>query len=121
MKTYKLNKTAQGKKFLYTVTDENGNIISTRTSSRDYVACTIDGSFYFGRLDLINKGDHGRTLNSAHSVLNNPEKVYKDACNYLSPGYRQEWMKDNPFESWKIRRQKYAKETVESLSAIAYL
>ena len=62
MTKYKLNKTAKGKTFEYTVSDERGRIISKRTSSRDYVACTIDGSYYFGRLDLIGKGDHGRNL-----------------------------------------------------------
>lgn len=62
MTTYKLNKETKGKKHLYTVTDESGNVISTRTSARDYVACTINGEFYFGRLDLIGKGDHGRAI-----------------------------------------------------------
>lgn len=49
-------------KFHYTVTDENGNIISERKSNREYVACTKNGSHYFGRLDLIGKGDHGKYL-----------------------------------------------------------
>lgn len=47
-------------KFLYQVKDENGTIISNRRSNREYVACTIDGSYYFGRIDLIGKGDHGK-------------------------------------------------------------
>lgn len=47
-------------RFVYTVTDESGNILSTRRSNREYVACTIDGQYYFGRLDLIGKGDHGK-------------------------------------------------------------
>jgi len=51
------NKAAQ---FHYTVTDENGNIISERKSNRVYVACTIYGAYYFGRLDLIGKGEHGK-------------------------------------------------------------
>jgi hypothetical protein len=49
-------------KFHYQVIDENGTIISERKSNREYVACTIKGSFYFGRLDLIGKGDHGRYM-----------------------------------------------------------
>ena len=49
-------------KFKYTVTDETGHVISTRNSSRHYVACTIRGHFYFGRIDLIGKGDHGRAI-----------------------------------------------------------
>jgi len=63
--TYKLTKTETGNKsarFHYVVTDEAGNIISERKSDRDYVACTINGQFYFGRLDLIGKGDHGKQL-----------------------------------------------------------
>lgn len=49
-------------KFHYQVKDEIGNVISERKSNREYIAATIDGSFYFGRLDLIGKGDHGRYL-----------------------------------------------------------
>lgn len=52
MAKYILSKKAKGKKYQYTVTDEKGNVISTRTSARDYVACTANGEFYFGRLDL---------------------------------------------------------------------
>lgn len=62
---YKLNVKETGNKagkFHYTVTDESGKVISERKSNREYVACTICGSFYFGRLDLIGKGDHGRFL-----------------------------------------------------------
>ena len=62
MKTYKLTKTTKGNNNVYTVTDQQGTILSKRVSKRDYVACTIDGRFYFGRLDLIGKGDHGRSL-----------------------------------------------------------
>lgn len=67
MVNFKLNKTVKGKKFEYTVTDEKGNIISKRSSARDYVACTANGEFYFGRLDLIGKGDHGRSLRTFES------------------------------------------------------
>ena len=49
-------------KFLYIVKDETGNEISRRESFRKYVACTIYGANYFGRLDLIGKGDHGKYL-----------------------------------------------------------
>jgi len=63
--TYTLNVKETGNKaakFHYTVTDENGTIMSERKSNREYVACTIHGQFYFGRLDLIGKGDHGKTV-----------------------------------------------------------
>lgn len=38
MAKYILSKKAKGKKYQYTVTDEKGNVVSTRTSARDYVA-----------------------------------------------------------------------------------
>lgn len=63
--TYKLIVTEtknKAGKFHYTVVDETGNVISQRRSNREYVACTIYGSFYFGRLDLVGKGDHGTRL-----------------------------------------------------------
>lgn len=63
--TYTLNVKETGNKaarFHYTITDENGTIISERKSNREYVAATINGQFYFGRLDLIGKGEHGATL-----------------------------------------------------------
>ena len=67
MKTYRLTKTElKNGKFLYEVKDENNNTISKRTSTRGhYMACTIDGQFYFGRVDLIGKGMHGQLLNQA--------------------------------------------------------
>lgn len=52
-------------KFKYVVTDQNGNVISDRTSARDYVACTACMRFCFGRLDLIGKGDHGKYIKRA--------------------------------------------------------
>lgn len=79
MAKYILSKKAKGKKYQYTVTDEKGNVISTRTSARDYVACTANGEFYFGRLDLIGKGDHGKGLSRTTEILANPERAYKKA------------------------------------------
>ncbi len=49
-------------KFIYEIVDESGKVITTRKSNREYVAATIDGLYFFGRLDLIGKGDHGRTV-----------------------------------------------------------
>ncbi len=63
--TYKLtvNETKnKAGKYHYQVVDENGNVISERRSNRIYVACTINGGFYFGRKDLVGKGDHGRQI-----------------------------------------------------------
>lgn len=50
-------------KFHYQVIDENGNVISERKSNREYVACTINGQYYFGRIDLVGTGDHGKHIN----------------------------------------------------------
>lgn len=62
-KTYKLNVKETNRKtgkYHYTITDETGEVISERKSNRTYVAATIDGQFYFGRRDLIGKGEHGK-------------------------------------------------------------
>ena len=74
--TYILVKTQTGKKdakFHYRICDQEGNLISERRSNREYVAATIDGSFYFGRLDLIGKGDHGRRIK--HQIANGWEQT----------------------------------------------
>lgn len=60
---YTLSKVPSGAHhFKYTVKDETGKVMTERKSARDYVACTIDGRFYFGRLDLIGKGEHGQQV-----------------------------------------------------------
>lgn len=76
MAKYILSKKAKGKKYQYTVTDEKGNVISTRTSARDYVACSVSGEFYFGRLDLVGKGDYGKRLAGAQKRANYSTSVY---------------------------------------------
>ena len=79
MKTYRLTKTElKNGKFLYEVKDENNNTISKRTSTRGhYIACTIDGQFYFGRLDLIGKGEHGRLLKQAIKAKSYTQEVWE--------------------------------------------
>jgi hypothetical protein len=78
MAKYILVKKVKGKKYEYQVIDVDSKaIVSKRTSAREYVACTADGSFYFGRLDLIGKGDHGKRLSHTAEILANPEKAYK--------------------------------------------
>lgn len=65
MEKYTLSRyTTNNKKacFRYEVTDSAGNILAERFSNREYVACTIDGEYFFGRVDLIGKGSHGQTL-----------------------------------------------------------
>lgn len=77
MATLKLIKNETGRKngkFNYKVIDENGTVISERNSNRDYIACTKKGHYYFGRLDLIGKGDHGVCLKSW--ALNRPNDLH---------------------------------------------
>lgn len=105
MAKYILSKKAKGKKYQYTVTDEKGNVVSTRTSARDYVACTANGEFYFGRLDLIGKGDHGKGLSRTTEILANPERAYKKQVAYFVPSYRKEWIAENPADEWIARKR----------------
>lgn len=121
MAKYILSKKAKGKKYQYTVTDEKGNVVSTRTSARDYVACTANGEFYFGRLDLIGKGDHGKRLSHTAAILANPEAAYKKQVAYFTPDYRSKWIAENPAEQWIARNVEYATKEKERLNAIAYL
>ena len=63
VKQYTLNKKEtnnKAAKFHYTITDEEGNIVAERKSNLDYVAATANGKYFFGRYDLIGKGDHGK-------------------------------------------------------------
>lgn len=111
MAKYILVKKVKGQKFEYQVIDtESKAIVSKRTSARDYVACTADGSFYFGRLDLIGKGDHGKRLSHTAAILANPEAAYKKQVAYFTPDYRSKWIAENPAEQWIARNVEYAKK-----------
>lgn len=121
MEKYILTKTQKGKKYLYEVKDENGNVVSKRTSTRDYVACSVSGEFYFGRLDLIGKGDHGKELSRTTEILANPERAYKKQVAYFVPSYRKEWIAENPADEWIARNVNWATERQKELNAIAYL
>lgn len=83
MAKFKLTRTQKGDKFVYTVTDESGNVISTRTSKRDYVACTVNGEFYFGRIGLIGKGEHGKSVSTCRSFIENPKGEREDFIEYM--------------------------------------
>lgn len=82
---FTLIKTETGKedpKFNYKVIDEAGKVISERNSSREYVACTAHGAFYFGRLDLIGKGDHANYLKKCQGftrTIQNRKSVWSAA------------------------------------------
>lgn len=106
MAKYILVKKVKGKKYEYQVIDVDSKaIVSKRTSAREYVACTADGSFYFGRLDLIGKGDHGKRLSHTAEILANPEKAYKKMVAYFTPDYRKQWIAENPAEQWIARNR----------------
>lgn len=67
--TYTLTRIETGKKaakYRYEIKDANGNLLDYRNSNREYVACTNDCKFFFGRLDLICKGDHGRNVKAGY-------------------------------------------------------
>lgn len=118
---YTLSKEPKGKKFLYTVKDGNGNIKAKRISARNYVACTVDGEFFFGRKDLIGKGDHGRILSEAYKILEQPQEAYKAREQSFIPSYRKQWEKENPYEEWIKRNEEWAKDVVERYGTVVIL
>ena len=109
--TYELTVTETNNKagkYHYKVIDENGNVISERKSNREYVACTIDGGCYFGRIDLIGKGDYGRFLKYAIERMNMTEETF----NNRYPKEIYKWTYSEMIEE--------AKNDYERLSKIAY-
>lgn len=116
MEKYTLTKTPKGKRFLYEVKDADGNVVSKRTSTRDYIACTANGEYYFGRIDLIGKGEHGRMLNEAHRILFNPREYYQNKMRQWPKTYRAEL-----YEAWCEEAQKWARNRLPDLERIAYL
>lgn len=113
--TYKLIANQYGKnKTIYRVIDETGKEISHRVSTRKYVACTIDGSCYFGRLDLIGKGDHGKTLariaeykdtsrEAYDALLKQTRKDWERMCRMHLQTWATYRRKDDPMEEWQIK------------------
>lgn len=122
MKKYTLTKVAKGQKYLYEVKDENGNVVSKRMSKRDYIACTANGEFYFGRIDLIGKGEHGRILNQMNDFLYNPKRLYEKIAKSMSPSYYRKWKLENPYNEWYDSMDiDYCKKRKTELESIAYL
>lgn len=78
MKLVKQETGKKSAKFLYSIVDENGNVLETRSSNREYVAATACGTFFFGRLDLIGKGDHGRYMRDCKSNIDHLSKRSAD-------------------------------------------
>lgn len=94
--TYQLNVKETGNKagrYHYTVTDATGKLISERKSNRQYVACTIYGQFYFGRLDLIGKGEHGKQL----KLIGNGSPV---PIAFISADQVKAWGLESSFETF---------------------
>ena len=70
MKQLELRKTPKGKKILYEVI-EDGKVLTSRSSDRVYVAAAVvqngdvfECPWYFGRMDLVGKGDSKRAIDS---------------------------------------------------------
>lgn len=95
-------------KFHYQVIDESGSVISERKSNREYVACTINGGTYWGRLDLVGKGDYKRVLDWNIEKMNMSETEFNNR--YPSDIYTYTY---NEFVQ-------EAKEDYEALTKIAY-
>lgn len=77
-----LTRTAIGDKYLYEVKNDKGEVLSKRLTKRDYVACTVNGEMFFGRLSLIGKGEHGRQLSmyKAGSLDNTKSDSFRKWC-----------------------------------------
>lgn len=117
---YTLTKVRKGSKWLYEIKDNNGNVVAKRTSVRDYVAATINGEFFFGRVDLIGKGQHGRMLGEFNEFYANPKKSYMKIVNNFVPSYRKKYMQEYPYEEY-VKRMDGRKDRYRELSTIAYL
>ena len=92
---YKLIKTQRvgAPKAIYQVVDESGKVISQRVSARVYVACSINGDYYFGRMDLVGKGDYASMLQRVKNFLKDPEGWFRNyARTQLAPSIREEFL-----------------------------
>ena len=124
MNKYYLTRTPKGTKFLYEIKErESGKVVAKRLSKRDnYVAATSNGEFFFGRLDLIGKGLHGKIVNRCKEILTNPESVYEKLVKEYIPSYRATFRKEYPYELWVSQfGGEYAQKRFNELNEIAYL
>lgn len=122
---YELTKKAlKNGKYLYQVVDEKGNVMSQRISARDYVACTLNGEMFFGRLDLIGKGEHAKMLARINEYANSSKASYCKVVNERVKAaqmdlacHRQYDKGDVPEGHWfyKIQEECKAKEGVSSM------
>lgn len=117
---YTLARVKKGSKWLYQIEDNNGNVVATRTSARDYEAATINGEFFFGRVDLIGKGDHGKALRVFENYSANPKKEYAKIINSYVPSYRKKIMQEYTYENY-VAEMEGRRKRYEELQKIAYL
>ena len=96
--------------FLYEVVNvESGSVVASRTSSRHYVACTVNGEHFFSRRDLVGRGAHGRSLRAMEYWAAYDRSVYMKErqalhtsllrseqleCSHMSEAYRREYKED---------------------------
>ena len=107
----KLTKTKKGDTFIYEVTNENGTLTTRRISKRDFVACTASGVYFFGRLDLVGKGEHGKCIKYWKEVLRDP-----------NADFRRCFGKDVVYKERLIRsRIEFAKDRLNNLLNIVEL
>lgn len=75
MAKYILVKKVKGKKYEYQVIDADSKaIVSKRTSAREYVACTADGSFYFGPFGFNRQRRPRQTVEPCDGNIGKPGK-----------------------------------------------
>lgn len=116
-KKYSLHCTPKGKKFLYEVKDEQGHLYAKRLSKRDdYVACTLKGTFFFGRIDLIGKGDHNKRVTQCQKVVGAPKAHYEKMCAW--------WIREKQevmtYEDWKQTRFREYAQALYLLNTVVY-
>jgi hypothetical protein len=108
LNNYTLTKTQlKNGKFEYCVIDQDNNVIAKRISFNHYVACTTNGKYFFGRLDLIGKGEQGQILNNCEKDLKLTESEFQNM------GRSKYYTYDEMIES--------CKKTIIKLNTIAYL
>lgn len=117
-KKYTLHCTPKGKKFLYEVKDEQGHLYAKRLSKRDnFVACTLDGNFFFGRIDLISKGDHGKMVSKYQDVIRAPKGHYEEIAAYC----KRNGVDIEPYNEWSCSALPNYKETLYRINTVVYI
>lgn len=84
-------------KYNYSIVDDNGNVLATRTSSKEYVAANMTGKYFFGRLDLIGKGEHGERWNNIEKKI---KQLSELPANEKSDKY-SDWTNEQIIENLK--------------------